>query len=235
MKQTAKLKTLVLSMAMAGSSLAVLAPASVQAGVTGNVGVVSQYIFRGAPQSSGAAAQAGLDYEHDSGFYAGLWASDVDDKAEGTNELEYDVYAGYETELSGVTLGAGFTLYRYTKDVFDNDYDEVNLWAGFGGFGLTFDMGVNKEDGDGNKDVDYTVVTASYELGGAYALYGAGSDFLGKGTDHSWIELGYSTEIAPGTDISFAIIDSSKEANAGPKGNGNTSMVVGITKTFDLM
>ena len=232
MKHAFKLKSLALSMAIAGSSVAVLAPATAQAELTGNIGLVSQYIFRGAPQSGGIAAQAGLDYEHESGFYVGLWASDVDDKAAGTNELEYDIYAGYETEVSGVTLGAGFTLYRYTKDVFDDDYNELNLWAGFGGFGLTFDTGVNKSGGD---DISYNVITASYEMGGAYALYGAGTDFLGKGTDHTWIELGYSTEIAPGTDLSFALIESSKEANAGPKGNGNTSMVVGITKSFDLM
>ncbi|MBE0493673.1 MAG: hypothetical protein IBX48_04960 [Thiomicrospira sp.] len=238
MKQIAKLKTLVLSMAMAGSSLAVLAPATVQAGVTGNVGLVSQYIFRGAPQSAGAAAQAGLDYEHESGAYLGLWASDVDDKATGANELEYDIYGGYETELSGVTLGAGFTLYRYTQEEFDTPYDEVNLWAGYGPFTFTYDIGQNKDAAADGGDIDYSVMTLSAEYNGMYALYGMGSDFMGEDTDHSWIELGYGAEVAPGTDVSIALINSSKEGSGYSKDGSdkaNTMMVVGFTKTFDIM
>lgn len=233
MKQTAKLKTLVLSMAIAGSSVAVIAPASVQAGVTGNAGVVSQYIFRGAPQSAGAAAQAGLDYEHESGAYLGLWSSQVDD-----NELEYDIYGGYETELSGVTLGAGFTLYRYTQEVFDTPYDEINLWAGYGPFSFTYDIGQNKDAAADGGDIDYSVMTVSAEYNGMYALYGMGSDFMGEDTDHTWIELGYSAEVAPGTDVSFALINTSKEASGYTKDGSdkaNTMMVVGFTKTFDIM
>ena len=234
MKHAFKLKSLALSMAIAGSSVAALAPATTQAGVSGNVGVVSQYIFRGIPQSGGgAAAQAGIDYGHESGAYLGLWGSEVAD-----DELEYDVYGGYETELSGVTLGAGFTFYRYTQEVFDNTYDELNLWAGYGPFSLSYDVGTHGEDGDGNKDVSYSVITVSAEYAGMYALYGMGDDFAGKDTDHSWIELGYGTEIAEGTDVSFSLINTSKEGSGYEKDNeasANTMMVVGITKSFDIM
>lgn len=133
MKQTAKLKTLVLSMAVAGSSIAALAPATTQAGVSGNIGLVNQYIFRGIEQSGSATAQAGLDYEHESGGYVGVWGSEVGDN----QGLEYDLYGGWSGEFSGVSVGLGATLYNYTKDLskddnaFDTAYQEVNLSVGY--------------------------------------------------------------------------------------------------------
>ena len=45
---------------------------------TGNVGVFSQYIFRGLTQTNRKPAlQGGFDYSHSSGFYLGLWGSNV--------------------------------------------------------------------------------------------------------------------------------------------------------------
>ncbi len=248
MKHAFKMKSLVLSMAIAGSSVAALAPATTQAGVSGNIGMVSQYIFRGIAQSGGAAAaQAGVDYEHDSGVYAGLWTSEV---GPGMG-LEYDVYAGYGTELSGVTLGAGFTIYNYTKDLskdssaFDTGYQEVNLSVGYGPFTLGYDIGTHAKSDLAGKDEDYTVLTLTAEYGGAYATYGSADGFAaeqvaGKSVGHSWFELGYATEISEGFELSASLINASKEVsgynNAGTgKDEDNFFMVFGITKSFDLM
>jgi len=46
--------------------------------LTANVGVVSDYVFRGISQSQHRPAlQGGVDYAHASGAYVGLWASQV--------------------------------------------------------------------------------------------------------------------------------------------------------------
>lgn len=46
--------------------------------LSGNVGLVSQYVFRGLSQTNGKAAlQGGLDYAHPSGFYVGTWLSNI--------------------------------------------------------------------------------------------------------------------------------------------------------------
>ena len=46
-----------------------------------NVGLFSEYVFRGITNTNeGPAIQGGFDYAHESGFYAGVWAS----KAEST-------------------------------------------------------------------------------------------------------------------------------------------------------
>ncbi len=45
---------------------------------TGNVGIFSQYIFRGLTQTNGyPALQGGFDYGHESGFYVGTWGSNI--------------------------------------------------------------------------------------------------------------------------------------------------------------
>ncbi|OYW27068.1 MAG: hypothetical protein B7Z51_09365, partial [Methyloversatilis sp. 12-65-5] len=45
---------------------------------TGNVGLFSQYVFRGISQTNeDPALQGGFDYSHASGFYLGTWASNI--------------------------------------------------------------------------------------------------------------------------------------------------------------
>jgi uncharacterized protein (TIGR02001 family) len=46
--------------------------------VTANVGVFSQYVFRGLTQTDRhPAVQGGFDYAHPSGLYAGTWLSNI--------------------------------------------------------------------------------------------------------------------------------------------------------------
>ena len=74
------MKKSILSIALSTTLLASATFTSAQAvaleGVSGNVGLVSQYLFRGIAQTSTASASAGLDYEN-GGFYLGTWAADV--------------------------------------------------------------------------------------------------------------------------------------------------------------
>ena len=54
------------------------APARTPYTLTGNIGVVSDYRFRGISQSYRLpAVQAGFDWTHASGFYLGNWNSSV--------------------------------------------------------------------------------------------------------------------------------------------------------------
>lgn len=104
---------------------AVLAAPAAMAGVTGNVGAVSEYMFRGIPQvgpttanppagegNGGAAIQGGIDYSHDSGLYVGGWASNIG-FAGGT---EQDLYAGFLFKAGEVTLDLGAIYYMYTEE-----------------------------------------------------------------------------------------------------------------------
>ena len=71
-------------------STGLLLSGSALAEVTGNIGATSNYLWRGTTQTSNEAAiQGGLDYAHDSGFYAGTWASNVDFGDETSYELDF--------------------------------------------------------------------------------------------------------------------------------------------------
>lgn len=174
---------------------------AVYAEVSANVGVVSQYHFRGIQQTTGASASVGLDYEEE-GFYLGTWAADVSDG------LEVDIYAGYGFELdSGLSLGVGGTSYQYTGD-FDSAYNEVNLSAGYGKFSFAYSVG--KWDGVvGNESAtesDYTILTISFEHNGFTGTFGS----YGDEANGEYFDLVYGTEIGS-FDVGIGILISGSD------------------------
>lgn len=82
---------------------------------TGNIGFVSDYYFRGISQTfHKPAVQGGFDIAHSSGFYAGMWGSNVTPNTYPDANLEVDAYAGYNGTVASVE-GLGYTagLYGY--------------------------------------------------------------------------------------------------------------------------
>jgi uncharacterized protein (TIGR02001 family) len=83
-----------------------------------NVGLYSQYIFRGLTQTAGhPAIQGGVDYTHSSGFYLGTWASNIswteDEHLFKNSSLELDLYGGYRGALKDVSYDVGLLQYVY--------------------------------------------------------------------------------------------------------------------------
>ena len=104
---------------LAGSLLAFAGIAS--ADITVTPAVVSDYDFRGISQTKeNPAFSLGLNYAHESGFYAGLWGSNVD-FGPGDPNVEVDVFAGYAggdaTESFGYDLGAIYYTYPGAGDL----------------------------------------------------------------------------------------------------------------------
>lgn len=84
--------------------------------ITGSAGLVSQYRFRGISLSDEElAAQAGITATHESGFYAGTWASSLAGFGSfGGSNVELDVFGGYSAALSDTTtLDVGLLWYLY--------------------------------------------------------------------------------------------------------------------------
>ncbi|MBI1965976.1 MAG: hypothetical protein HYV99_00265 [Betaproteobacteria bacterium] len=96
------------------------APASPHT-LTGNVGIFSQYIFRGLAQTDrDPAVQGGFDYSHSSGLYAGTWASNISwlqDSGAYTSggSAEWDFYGGIKGSIgkSDFSYDAGLLYYYY--------------------------------------------------------------------------------------------------------------------------
>lgn len=85
-----------------------------------NIGLYSQYVFRGLAQTGEEPAlQGGVDYTHPSGFYFGSWATNIswlrDDNLYKNANLELDIYGGYTAMLgdTGVTYDLGLLQYFY--------------------------------------------------------------------------------------------------------------------------
>lgn len=115
------MKKLVLAFLMiAGISVA-------QAQVTGNVGVTSDYRFRGISQTANSQAlQGGIDYTDNSGFYVGNQNSSVS-SALYTDSIgmKNDVYAGFKKEvIKGVTVDVGSYNYYYSRS--GNTFNSVS-------------------------------------------------------------------------------------------------------------
>ncbi|MBC8055733.1 MAG: hypothetical protein H7Y61_04075 [Rhizobiales bacterium] len=85
--------------------------------LTGNVGVVSDYRFRGVSNTHRRPAlQAGLEASHTaSGLYGGIWGSNVANAAfNGTQGYEFDAYGGWRTALNEQwQLDAGLATYWF--------------------------------------------------------------------------------------------------------------------------
>ena len=92
-------------------------------GVSYNIGYMSEYWYRGVYQAE-SSVSFGADMEVGN-YYIGTWWADVD------QGVEYDIYAGYNFELMGIPMYAGYTGYFYS-DNFDGDYQELNIGGDFG-------------------------------------------------------------------------------------------------------
>jgi uncharacterized protein (TIGR02001 family) len=83
--------------------------------LTGNLGLFSSYRFRGIDQTFGKPAlQGGIDYSHESGFYAGNWNSNVSSGAGfAEGNLEMDFYGGWKKTFGDFGLDLGGIYYYY--------------------------------------------------------------------------------------------------------------------------
>lgn len=95
--------------------------------VSGSATLVSDYRFRGVSQSDGdLAIQGSLNVDHESGFYAGAFASSLDGYGSvGGADVELDLYGGYRRTVGAATLDGGLLYYLYPGGPDDTDFAEL--------------------------------------------------------------------------------------------------------------
>src|SRR5882672_1964034 len=222
--------------------LGVLAvPAVSQAGVSGNIGYVSDYVFRGIFQEE-SSAYAGADYSGDSGVYVGTWWADV---GQGT---ETDIYFGWQGGSDSLKFKVGYTGYRYLDD-FDGNYDEVNLGLYAGIFSL--DVAVGQYDplgsvfpGLGKQDYMFRSVMLAPSKGPYYKVGLWTGDYTDNilfpnsktspsSGDGDYLEVGYAYKLEDaGVDLSVALIYAPDLVVAAGS-TGDYTLTFGIKKTFE--
>ena len=197
-----------------------------------NLGLYSEYMFRGVSLSDGPALQGGIDLGHKSGFYVGTWFSNIDkeftghgDGFSGGNRLETDWYAGYAKTLDsgfGVNLLANYYYYPDNEKSFSltdqgkrQNVLETSVALSYKWLTYTFYYIPGNYYGSapsGTRDGTSDTTGATYnELKFNYTLPIGDLNLLAKiGYQHTPNLLGSQSDVAIGLSRNFSIPSSGK-------------------------
>lgn len=220
-------KSILLTATVLGS---LFVSAQAVAGASGNIGVTSNYIWRGVEQNAGdAAVSGGLDYEAANGLYVGTWTSPV----AGGSDYELDVYGGYAGETAaGLGYDAGLITYMYPKGGTNEHFDEVYGKVTYGlfeaGAAYTFGSDDNSTPEFSKGDVYYHVGVSKELSNGVTLGATVGSyDFDDPaGDDYNHAQLSVAKD-----DFTFAI---DKADGCSTLCDDDTRASVSWSKSFDF-
>ncbi|MDP2834246.1 MAG: TorF family putative porin [Pseudomonadota bacterium] len=234
---------LVLSGLISVPAIAADAPASPHT-VTANVGVTTDYIFRGISQTQHKPAlSGGVDYSHSSGLYAGTWLSNQGWVATGgtnalndggyksNSSLEVDLYGGYKGNLADFGYDVGLITYYYPGDrsgapagYATPDTTEVYLAASWKMLTLKYShaisdyfIGWGTDPTTKTKGSNYLELNASHDLGGGWGLTGhVGHQKIKNigASDYTDWKLGVTKDVGFGT-VTLAYSDTDADPVAG--------------------
>jgi uncharacterized protein (TIGR02001 family) len=226
--------------------------------LSANVGLVSDYRFRGIAQTSKKPAlQGGLDFSHSSGFYAGTFLSNVkwvkDFNGASKGGYEWDLYGGFKKEVfDGFTLDAGLITYRYPGNnsgdagtlgagLFSRaDTNEWYLGAGYKMFTLKYSRSMGDFLGNLNSSgSSYIDLSAAFDLGNGISLtphighQKVKNISIANYTDYS---LTLAKDFGNGLSASVAYVGSDAKrafyTDFNGKYIGNDTVVVGVKYTY---
>lgn len=198
------------------------------------LGFMTDYKFRGISQTNGdPAVQLTYDWSHDSGFYAGAFASNVDFAPGDGAEIELDLYLGYAWDISeNLSADISYVQYIYPFDNADYDYGEViatltfaesvSLMAGYSNDVFNSSEGALYLGLSGSTTVEDFTFSASV---GYYDL----DDVAGGGiTDYS---VAVSREIGPLT-VSLGYYDTNGKLDGFFGENNEGKAILSFSTTF---
>jgi uncharacterized protein (TIGR02001 family) len=200
-----------------------------------NVGLYSQYIFRGLTQTNRQPAlQGGIDLTHSSGFYLGAWGSNISwlrDKIGTGNatvyasggSLELDLYGGYRTDIKGVGIDVGALQYWYPGTLTKPGQSGANTTEVYGALSYGWLQG----------KISTVVSEDAWGFGKEYNVNSGGDDERGT----YYAELNANIPLAD-TGITALIhvarqeFNNAKVTRTGPAAS-YTDWKLGLTKAFD--
>ena len=231
----------------AALALAGALPAVSYADVAFNVGVTSDYRYRGISQSRlKPALQGGVDYSNGP-FYLGAWASSIKWIKDfgGDADVEIDLYGGYKGEITKeLTYDVGVLTYQYPSNKLNPSANTTEIYGAltYGPATLKYSHAVTDTFANlDSKNSYYLDLSATFDAGSGFSvvphigyqkikgpLYDPGSY-----TDYS---LTVSKDFS-GLVVSAALVgtDADKSFYASPvngKFLGKAGLVVGVKYNF---
>jgi uncharacterized protein (TIGR02001 family) len=208
-----------------------------------NIGVVTDYRYRGISQSRlKPALQGGADYASASGVYVGTWASTISwikdagklvtpNVDTGNAPLEIDLYAGYKGDIikDSLTFDVGGLYYLYAANHYDRVGADANTFELYGA--LTFSVFTAKYSyattnlfgfgGTGvpdSKGSGYLDLSANVDLGGGFTL----TPHVGKQTVKNYSVASYTDysltlakDFGNGVAVTAALVSTSTKSVPG--------------------
>ncbi|MDP1875903.1 TorF family putative porin [Phenylobacterium sp.] len=221
------MKTLKITLLAAAATLAMGGAAAAQESpVSFNLGVASDYVYRGVSQTDeGPQVFGGVDLAIGEMGYAGIWASNVDFGDDTVAEVDF--YAGVTPTLGIASMDFGVIYYAYVDAPSGSDY---NFWefsaagsvpAGPAEIGAA--IYYSPEFFGGTGDAFYYEVNAAAPLTERLSVSGAlGRQELDGGGDYTtWnIGLGFAINDTIGVDVRYHDTD---EDSLGKIGEGRVA------------
>lgn len=226
-----KAKTLIASSILAASTIVSSVALAEESPFTGNIGLTSNYIWRGVSLSNdNAAIQGGLDYNWDAGFYVGTWVSNLFD-----GQYEIDVYGGYAFDVGATSFDLGVITYQLpvSPNALDGYLNETYLDFGWQWLsaGVAYSFGSKNDDtAEFSKGDIYLYVGADFELKNGLvvgALYGD-YDF----DDANGVDYGHWKLYLSKSDFTFAYEQNDLDTTVGLD---DPRFTVTYTKNFDML
>jgi len=211
-----------------GSVLAasVMSSAAMASSLSGNIGVGSNYIWRGMTQTADlSAVSGGIDYSNDNGVYVGTWTSNL-----GGGGEEVDLYGGYGFKAGTADLDVGLISYEYpvADDYFRELYVNASMQMFTAGLAYTFDSKDNTTKKELRSGDIYIYLSATKEVSkgleagitlGSYNFDNAAGD------DYTHFQLSLSKD-----DFTFAVDKNNRNGTDEDKIRVSASW----SKSFDL-
>lgn len=220
------------SSTMTAAISALLISGAATAEFSANIGATSNYVWRGVSQTDDSAAvSGGLDYAHDSGFYAGTWASNVDFDDDTTAEV--DLYGGFANELDGgLGYDVGVIYYWYPGANDDLDFTELYLTLSYSNFSGGVAYTVDKEDDDADENDLYYHLGASFDVAETWSVGGTvGYYDFDSGDSYTHGQFDITKSAGDLGDFTFSVSVADEDDDLGI--DGDPLVFVSWAKSFD--
>ena len=236
-------------LAAAATLTATLLPSVSYADLAYNVGLVSDYRYRGISQTRDKfALQGGLDFTA-GGLYLGLWASQIKWIKDfgGDAGLEVDLYGGYKGEIvKDVAYDVGVLTYQYPTNRLNPNANTTEIYGAvsFGPATVKYSHALTNTFGNpDSKNSYYLEAGATFDLGGISVVPHIGyqkiSGPVGGPASYTDYSLTASKDFS-GLVVSAAIVGTDADKAfyvPGPSANstkflGKSGLVFGVKYNF---
>ena len=135
--------------------------------ISSNVGLSSDYIWRGMSQTQGdLSVNGGFDLSTDMGFYIGTWASNAN--FTGTS-MELDIYLGFSGEMAeNMTYDVGYISVIYPGN---DSLDFEEAYVGFNIYSLSILYSDGQNDMPSYSEIGYSVDAGPGSFSISYGEY----------------------------------------------------------------